>query len=154
MNRPGRSGRCGTAGSFLILLLFAALGCQTTYGPAGIEGGYKEKWLGGDGYEIRMSKLDFDTDARLDAMLRRRAAELALEQGKRYFEVKAQQSRGGPPIGLPRWRKIQVELQDEPGPVSSDAVQVVLETDEIAHGRLSERARQQLEAFQSPPDSR
>lgn len=133
-----------TAVSMLALLA----GCATAYAPKNSTGGYVEDWRSPSELEIQFHHNGYLTvqDARDLAM--RRAAELALEGGHRYFRTWGERLHEQKFHG-PQYAAIQVQLLEAREEGALDVVQVVRETDALAGGRLSSRAREQLRSLSS-----
>lgn len=135
-------------GSALFLLI--AAGC-TTYHAAGLSGGFSETQLSPTTYEVRFQGNGYTSAARVQEFLLRRAAELTLEHGYRYFAISDQ--RGQAPTwgatfhnnsGTVRFLSSAAEL-----PVAADAVIVIKDTDDAAGGRLSPAAKATIEKLTS-----
>lgn len=118
-------------------------GCATAYAPKNATGGYVENWRSPSELEIEFHHNGYLTveDARDLAM--RRAAELALEAGRHHFRVWGERLHEQKFHG-PQYAAIQVQLLEGREEGALDAVQVVRDTDTLAGGRLSSRARERL----------
>ncbi len=67
------------------ILTFA--GCATTYGPAGVTGGYQEKELENNVYQISFAGNSFISKEKINDFGMFRCAEFSLEHDKPYFEM-------------------------------------------------------------------
>lgn len=125
------------------------VGC-TTYHAAGPTGGFSETQLSTTSYQVHFRGNGYASPARVEKFMLRRAAELALENGLRYFVLDA-------PSNLDRrdfWaqyseRGVTIRFHDAPSAETADAVLVIDDTNDLAAGRLSEKAAQQLSQFRS-----
>ncbi len=131
--------------SMLLLLLLA--GACTTYHAAGLSGGFSETQLSPTTYEVRFQGNGYTSAARVEEFLLRRAAELTLEHGYRYFAISDQ--RGQAPTwgatfhnnaGTVRFLSSKSEIS-----IAADALTVIKDTDAAAGGRLSPAARSAIE---------
>ncbi len=136
----------GTA--FCLIVVAVTLAC-TTYHAAGPTGGFSETKLSATSYQVYFRGNGYTSPARVQKFMLRRAAELALENGFRYFVIDA-------PQNLDRrdfWRQysergVNVRFAEQPSPDTADAVVVIAETDALAAGRLSDAARATLTRLQ------
>jgi hypothetical protein len=132
-----------------------AFGCATAYESAdeSLRGGYSESRLAPDTWRVLVEGNGFTTRSEAEQMLFRRAAELTLEQGKRYFVLSQHEawmrkhiSSNGNIIASPRNASIVIVV-DEKERDAFDAVKIVEETNEVAEGRLSSAAKKTLAAL-------
>ena len=137
------------------LAMLFAVGCATQYGSydQSITGGYSEVRLTPNSWRVLVEGNGFTERGEVEQFLMRRAAELTLEEGKRYFvldEHDAWTKRGFTSQGhLKTWPAngaIVTALATDDGN-AFDAVKIVAETDKVAEGRLSKAARRTLEMF-------
>jgi hypothetical protein len=68
-------------GALLLLAALLLAGCQTKYQETGLTGGYKDKQLGPDRYQISASGNGYTSEQRIADMMMLRAAELTLQHG-------------------------------------------------------------------------
>lgn len=130
-----------------VILAIVAVSACTAYQPSGFTGGFSETRLSDRSYQIRFAGNGFTSEERAAEFLLRRAAELTLESGHRYFTLKDPQSDAGWDgwTKNPSGQAILTFLEDPAeAEIPMDAVVVVRETDERAGGRLSPAARQAL----------
>ncbi len=140
MNVPALPFRPRLAALAVTLALAAGTGC-TTYHASGATGGFSETKLSATSYQVQFRGNGYTSPARVQKFMMRRAAELALENGFRYFILDV-------PQNLDRhdfWaqyaeRGITVRVAESPTPEAADAVVVIDDTDEAAGGRLSPKA--------------
>jgi hypothetical protein len=127
-----------------VLMLVSAAGC-TAYQSAGITGGSSEMRLSATTYQVRFRGNGYTSPARVATFMLRRAAELTLEQGYRYFLMGDEQNRDRRDWGgqYPE-RGVIVSFVQEPTEFTADAAVVIRETDALAKGRLSDAARTRL----------
>jgi hypothetical protein len=131
-------------------------GCATSYQSHGATGGYSDTQLSPRSYQIRFQGNGFTRNDRVSVFMLRRAAEIALEHGFRYFVLTSQQTQtsysrgGGFDANFPNQSAV-VRFLDNAGddPTSADAVTVIKETDAEANGVLTEKARGTLAKFTS-----
>jgi hypothetical protein len=83
-----RSVPCIAVLGFVVLLA----ACATTYGPLGARGGYYEKALGNDEYEVSFRGNPLIEEKLVREYLLVRCAELTLEKGHQYFIIWADSS--------------------------------------------------------------
>jgi hypothetical protein len=121
-----------------VLLLAALLlaGCQTKYQKTGLTGGYKDKQLGPDRYQISATGNGYTSEQRISDMMMLRAAELTQQRGYARFIVETQKTKmnttygvSGPlvvPIGWPGGSMtIRMLKAGDPGAAAAhDAAQV------------------------------
>jgi hypothetical protein len=135
-----------------------AVGCATqyvSYDDSWTNSGYSEVRLSPSSWRVLVEGNGFAGRAEVEQFLMRRAAELTLEQGKRYFVLddhdawsRRRVTESGNLIVRPINGAIVTALAADDGN-AFDAVEIVAETDEIADGRLSKAARKTLEALRS-----
>ncbi len=75
----------GKVMTIVAILMFT--GCATTYQPAGLSGGYQEKELENNVYQITFSGNSFISKEKINDFGMFRCAEFSLEHEKPYFEV-------------------------------------------------------------------
>lgn len=152
-DRPSRTPRfarpASASGRLLFLVLSVPLllaGCATAYQPSGFTGGFDETRLSDTMFEVRFLGNGYTTSARSSQFVLRRCAELALENGYRYFELigdtdndYSQEGWVSRPRTFARIRLVPEETES-----SADAVYVIRDTDAAAQGRLSAGARRTL----------
>jgi hypothetical protein len=80
-------------GALLLLAALLLAGCQTKYQETGLTGGYKDKQLGPDRYQISASGNGYTSEQRIADMMMLRAAELTLQHGYARFLVETQNTR-------------------------------------------------------------
>jgi len=143
-----------------VVVTFAALfavGCATQYGSYdnSITGGYSEVRLAPNSWRVLVEGNGFTDRGEVEQFLMRRAAELTLEQGKRYFVLddhdawtRRRFNSKGSVTTMPANGAIVTALEADNGN-AFDAVKIVAETDEIAEGRLSKVARRTLDALKA-----
>jgi len=132
-----------------LLAAITTSGC-TSYHAAGPSGGFSETRLSATSYQVHFRGNSYASPARVEKFALRRAAELALENGFRYFLLDA-------PTNLDRRdfmalysdRGITVRFLGEPTPEAADAVIVIEETNELAEGVLSAKAKEALSRFKA-----
>jgi hypothetical protein len=132
-----------------VVTLVLACACSTLatrYVPRSesVAGGYSETKLNADSYEVRFEANSFSSLDAASAFLLRRAAELTLESGRRYFVISDRR-----PLALGEARDpgmlATLRILDERFADAADAVAVVRDTETAAGGRLSAKAREQLQ---------
>jgi hypothetical protein len=129
--------------AILSVALFATF-C-TTYQPLGLSGGFSETQLAGNVYQVRFQGNGYTSTERTSQFLLRRAAELALEKGHRYFTLADPQTRNkSDALGTFPGQSATVTLLDESEAGALDAVIVIRETDQMSGGKLSPQARKTL----------
>ena len=135
--------------SRLLIAVWLAAAC-TSYHAHGPSGGFNETRLSATSYQVKFRGNTYTSAARVEKFMLRRAAELALENGFRYFTLDSPQDLDRNDIlGRYRERGITVRFFEAESPETADAVIVVAETDELAEGRLSDKARESLERFKA-----
>ena len=124
-----------------VTLALMMVGCATGYQSRGFSGGFEEMKLGDNLYRVSFSANGFTDSEQADQFLLRRCAEIALEEGFRYFSY-SQES------GL--WRAtVKLLASKEDDRVPFDALTVVSETDAAANGQLSAKAKAALDKLRS-----
>ena len=138
-----------------VAVTFAALfavGCATQYGSydTSLTGGYSEVRLSPTSWRVLVEGNGFTERGEVEQFLMRRAAELTLEQGKRYFVLddhdawtKRRLTSDGKVRTSPANGAIVTALAINDGN-AFDAVKIIEETDAIAEGRLSSAAKKTL----------
>lgn len=71
----------------VIVAILMFTGCATTYSPAGVTGGYQEKELENNIYQITFSGNSFISKEKINDFGMFRCAEFSLEHKKPYFEI-------------------------------------------------------------------
>ncbi len=140
--------------SLAVVLL--AFGCATGYQSSdeSVTGGYSETRLAPNEWRVLVEGNGFTERREVEQILMRRAAELTLEQGRRYFVLTDHRSwitthrRHYEVITTPADRAIVTVLDDQT-PRAFDALDIVRETNDIARGRLSPAARATIERLAS-----
>ena len=142
--------------SVIFVICILAAGCATQYRPIdeSITGGFTETQLAPDTWRVLVEGNSFTSRGDAEQYLMRRCAELALEQGKRYFVLadhdaflRVERSRDG----IMRWpiNRAEVTVVSEKDRDTFDAVDIIERTNAAAGGRLSSRARRTLDAIKS-----
>lgn len=135
-----------------VAISFLTFGCATQYRSLdySLTGGFTETRLAPDQWRVLVQANGFTTRHETEQLLMRRAAELTLEQGKRYFElddheawINARRSRHGEVHTNPMNAAV-VTAVDEKTSRAFDAVSIVEETNEVAGGKLSKAAKRTL----------
>ena len=127
-----------------------AAGCATTYTSADEGfGGYSEIRLAPDSYRVLIEGNGFTSRAEAEQFAMRRCAELTLEQGKRYFILERHRAwvdRRYSDLGSSEFPKNEaiVTFVDEKSRDAFDAVTVIEETNKVANGKLSSKAKHAL----------
>jgi len=137
-----------TLQSALLIGLVVFVDC-TAYQAKGLTGGFSQTQLSEYVYEVRFQGNGYTSADRVGQFLLRRAAELTLETGHRYFVVGDQ--RGQSPTWGTTFRDnsatVRILSSKNEAPNAADAVIVIHSTDAEAGGRLSDAARQQLTKY-------
>ena len=128
----------------MVPLVAACAALATKYQPRAGAGGYSDTKLNADTYEVRYETNGFSNHQATSVFLLRRAAELTLEQGRRYFLLS---NRDTFQRGEDQAMSATVRFVDEATPDAADAVEVIRDTDAVAEGRISSEARAQLLKF-------
>lgn len=125
-------------------IILASVGC-TSYQPAGLTGGFSDTRLSDTTYQVRFRGNGWTSPTRVQTLVLRRAAELALERGFRYFVIADHQTLDRRDlVAQYSERGVTVRLVESATPDAADAVVVIAETDDLAKGRLSEPAAAKL----------
>jgi hypothetical protein len=135
----------------LLFVVATAAGC-TTYHAAGASGGFSETKLSDRLYQVRFQGNGYTSNDRVSVFILRRAAELTLEQGFRYFTVVGQQTQTSHSMGYNFANQSTMVrfLDDGNDPAAMDASMVIKNTDREAGGRLSPRAAAALKSMATP----
>lgn len=80
-------------GIFTPLLLLAVVGCQTTYGPRGMAGGYEEMQVDAATYQVSFHGNPNTSLEKVRDYALLRAAELGSNMGYTYFSVVGEENR-------------------------------------------------------------
>lgn len=134
---------------FVFSLSLVLVSC-TSYQSAGATGGFSETQLNATTYQVRFKGNGYTSKERTSQFLLRRAAELTLERGYRYFVISGLDdlSRddfwGNYPMQQATVRFVASMAED---PQAADAALIIRQTDELAGGRLSPAARTALDAI-------
>lgn len=137
----------------ILAAVVALTGCATGYQPKGGTGGFDQTQLSSTRYQVRYRGNGFETPERVSQFILRRAAEITLEQGGRWFTVADQQAvtsangSMGFVASFPSGAAVVTLLPAE-APNAIDAVIVIRETDAAAKGKLSPTARRRLAELQ------
>ncbi len=140
--------------SLAVVLL--AVGCATGYQSSddSVTGGYSETRLAPNEWRVLVEGNGFTERGEVEQILLRRAAELTLEQGRRYFVLTAHRSwlnahwSGHHVVTSPADQAIVTAI-DGREERAFDSLEIVRQTNEIARGRLSEPARATLQKLTS-----
>ena len=133
----------------LLAVFLTATAC-TAYQPAGLSGGFSETRLSESSDQVSFRGNTYTSPARVEKMMLRRAAELVLENDHRWFVIDFPQNMDRSDFfGRYSQRGVTVRFLPEQTSEAADAVIVIGETDEIANGRLSDKARATLQTFQT-----
>jgi hypothetical protein len=142
-----------------VSIVFAAVlmtGCATGYvsSDESVTGGFSEIRLAPDTWRVLVEGNGITSRGRAEKILMRRAAELTLEQGKRYFVLESHEAwiarrvsrneDGSIRVNTAPRNEAVVTAVDAEERNAFDAIKIVAETDEIAEGKLSRAARQTL----------
>ena len=134
----------------LSLCILCLASCSATqYGPTVRSGGYSTLPMGDNIYRVYFGSNAHTSKEVSARFLLRRCAELTLEQGKRYFILNSQQSDHtvgrGPMNTISTWPSgtaiITIVDKLEEGKATIDALMVIEQTNGVAKGRLSTKAR-------------
>ena len=129
----------------LCLALLLANAC-TSYQPASLSGGFSETRLSATSFQVHFRGNTYTSAARVEKFMLRRAAELALENGFRHFTIDTPQNLDRRDLfGHYAQRGVTVRFFETATAETADAVVVIEETDELAGGKLSAKARETLE---------
>lgn len=136
----------------LSLLTLVVLVSCTSYQPNSWTGGFSETQLGEKVYQVRFRGNGATSVDRANQFLLRRAAELTLENGYRYFMLSDQQNNDKvDAYGTAPARSATVRFLDASSDSSIDAVFVIRDTNELAEGQLSPAARKALRDLTAAP---
>jgi len=124
-------------------LALSMFGCATAYQSRGFTGGFEETKLGDNIYKVGFAANGFTSPERADRFLLRRCAEITLEQGFRYFSYSLENG----------WATIKLLSSKEEDRIPIDAVTVIGETDAVADGQLSAKAKMALDKLKARPSS-
>jgi len=140
--------------SVVIVICILAAGCATQYrsSDASITGGFSETQLAPDTWRVLVEGNSFTSRHHAEQFLMRRCAELALEQGKRYFVLgdhDAWMNVRRTHSGVAAWpiNRAEVTVVSERDRDTFDAVDIIERTNAAAGGRLSSKARHTFESF-------
>jgi hypothetical protein len=142
--------------SMVFVICILAAGCATQYRSSdeSISGGFSETQLAPDTWRVLVEGNGFTTRGEAEQFLMRRCAELALEQGKRYFVLgdhdawmNVRRTQSG--ISTRPINRAEVTVVSEHDRDAFDAVEIIERTNEAAGGRLSSKARRTLETFKN-----
>jgi hypothetical protein len=134
---------CVEAAIFSLALLISS--ACTSYQPAGLSGGFSETRLSQTSFQVHFRGNSYTSAARVEKFMLRRGAELALENGYRYFTIDAPQNLDRRDLfGFYSERGVTVRFFEAATAETADAVIVIAETDELAGGKLSPKARETL----------
>jgi hypothetical protein len=139
--------------SFVVLTVS---GCATSYQAKGLTGGFTETRVSENTYQVQFEGNGYTSQEKTSRFILRRAAELTLENGERYFNMTSSESQSttsgydGMMFSAPSG-KATVRILDSKEEAENpfDAVIVVEETNEVADGKLSEEARKTYRALKS-----
>lgn len=132
----------------LPLALLFAIAC-TSYQPASLSGGFSETRLSATSFQVYFRGNTYTSPARVEKFMLRRGAELALENGFRHFTLDTPQNLDrGDLFGRYSQRGVTVRFFEAATAETADAVVVIAETDELAEGKLSPKAREALARLQ------
>jgi hypothetical protein len=142
--------------SVVIITCILAAGCATQYRSidSSLTGGFTETQLAPDSWRVMVQGNGFTTRGEAEQFLMRRCAELALEQGKRYFVLgghDAWMNARRTKSGVVFWpmNEAVVTATSEKDRDAFDAVEIIERTNEAAGGKLSAKARQTLDSMKS-----
>jgi hypothetical protein len=143
-----------------VSIVFAAVlmtGCATGYVSSDeniIAGGFSEIRLAPETWRVLVEGNALTGRGEVEKFLMRRAAELTLEQGKRYFILEdhdawmarrvSRSEDGTLRVSHAPRNEAVVTAIDAQERNAFDAVRIVAETEEIAEGKLSQAARKTL----------
>lgn len=129
-------------------------GCSTAYRSSdfSLTGGFSEIRLAPDSYRVLVEGNSFTMRGEVEQFLLRRCAELTLEQGKRYFVladheawIAIRRTKDGV-VRSPRNEAVMTAMEEKTRD-AFDAVTIIDETNEVANGKLSARAKATLATF-------
>lgn len=155
MNRTAPIARLAVVATLFTL---SVSGCATAYQSKRLSGGFEETRLGDGMYQVRFQGNGYTSQDRASQFLLRRCAELTLEHGQRYFALggvdrQTSMSAGsGMLFSFPHGQAIFRVLEDKAtDPMAIDAVVVVEDTDALAEGVLSAKAKETLQGLKAAP---
>jgi hypothetical protein len=138
----------------VIITCILAAGCATQYRSSdeSITGGFSETQLAPDSWRVLVEGNSLTSRRHAEQFLMRRCAELALEQGKRYFVLAdhdAWMNVRRTKSGVAAWpiNRAEVTVIPERESDAFDAVEIIERTNAAAGGRLSSRARHTLDSI-------
>ncbi|HEV7427317.1 MAG TPA: hypothetical protein VGQ46_13205 [Thermoanaerobaculia bacterium] len=142
--------------SAIIVFCILAAGCATQYRPSdeSITGGFSETQLAPDTWRVLVEGNSFTSRRHAEQFLMRRCAELALEQGKRYFVLGDHDAWMGVrrmKSGVAVWpvNRAEVTVVSERDRDTFDAIDIIERTNAAAGGRLSSQARRTFDAIKN-----
>jgi len=140
--------------SVVFVFCILAAGCATQYRSSdeSFTGGFSETQLAPDTWRVLVEGNSFTSRRHAEQFLMRRCAELALEQGKRYFVLgdhDAWMNVRRTHNGVAAWpiNRAEVTVVSDKERDTFDAVDIIERTNAAAGGRLSSRARRTLDSF-------
>jgi hypothetical protein len=141
----------------MVAAVILTFGCATGYqsSDTSLGGGFSEIRLTPDTWRVLVEGNGFTSRGEAEQILMRRCAELALEQGKRYFVLSdhdawmatrrvSRSSVMSSPVNVAVVTAVTEKERD-----AFDAITIVEETNEAAGGKLSSAARKTLENLKS-----
>ena len=143
----------------IALALLAALitaACATGYHSAdyALSGGYTETRLAPNQWRVLVKGNSFTSRSEAEQILMRRCAELTLETGRRWFVLDEHEAwldrrmdEDGDVFVTPANAAIVTALREE-SERAFDAIEIVKETNELAEGRLSARAKETMQLIE------
>ncbi len=140
-----------------VLFALLATSCATSYQSSdeSLTGGFSEIRLAPTMWRVRVEGNSFTSRTEAEGFLLRRAAELTLEQGKRYFVldqhrawINAVRTSQTSVITAPVNESVVTAL-DTAERDAFDALKIVAETDRVAGRKLSAAAKKTLESLQT-----
>lgn len=132
-------------------------GCATLYQSKGLTGGFSDTKLSENTYQVRFQGNGYTSQGRSSQFILRRCAEITLENDKRYFVMSASESESSVSSNsygtssFPSGKAVMTIIDDKNDTDKTvlDAVIIVEETDGIAGGELSKKARKNWQKFKS-----
>jgi nitrogen regulatory protein PII-like uncharacterized protein len=131
----------------VVVIAFHVSGC-TSYQSSGATGGFSETQLSPTMYQVRFVGNGYTSEARATEFFLRRCAELALENGYRYFNINDERGTSPNFWDASRVRAGTLRFLEAATDDAADAVLVIRQTDERAANRLSVKARVALSQFE------
>ena len=140
--------------ALLFVLLTAA--CATGYNSAdeALTGGYTETRLAPNSWRVLVEGNGFTSRKEAEQILMRRAAELTLENGRRYFALEEHDAwmnrrwdKDGDLLITPANQAVVIALREQ-SDQAFDAIAIVKETNQLAKNRLSARAKETMQQFE------